>query len=66
MVRVRYVRPMARASAAGQRRAKGSIETLPSGALRVTVYAGIDPVTQRRHYLREIVAPGPTAESQAC
>jgi integrase len=29
------------------------------------VYAGIDPVTQRRHYLREIVASGPTAENQA-
>ena len=56
---------MPRASAAGQRRAKGSIETLPSGALRVSVYAGIDPVTKRRHYLREIVPAGPKAEDRA-
>ena len=34
-------------------RSRGSIETLPSGALRVKVYAGIDPVTKRRHYLTE-------------
>ena len=40
------------------RRARGSIDTLPSGALRVRVYAGIDPLTQRRHYLTEIVQPG--------
>jgi integrase len=38
---------------------------LPSGALRVRVYAGIDPLTQRRHYLTEIVAPGPKAEARA-
>jgi integrase len=38
---------------------------LPSGALRVRVYAGIDPLTQRRHCLTEIVAPGPKAEARA-
>jgi hypothetical protein len=32
-------------SAPGQGRTKGSIEVLPSGALRGAVYAGIDPVT---------------------
>jgi len=31
----------------------------------VRVYAGIDPVTGRRHYLREIIPPGPRAEDQA-
>jgi len=33
----------------------GSIETLPSGLLRVRVYAGLDPVTKKRRYLRETV-----------
>jgi hypothetical protein len=36
-------------------RARGSVEELPSGALRMVVYAGIDPVTKRRHYLRETI-----------
>lgn len=43
-------------------RSRGSIETLPSGALRVRVYAGSDPVTGRRHYLTETVPAGPTAQ----
>jgi hypothetical protein len=34
---------------------EGNIETLRSGALRVRVYAGIDPVTKRRHNLIEVV-----------
>jgi integrase len=38
-----------------RRRVEGSIETLPSGRLRVRVYAGADPVTGRQRYLREIV-----------
>jgi len=29
------------------------------------VYAGVDPVTKRRHYLREVIPPGPGAESAA-
>lgn len=37
------------------RRPKGSIQTLPSGALRVAIYAGIDPVSKRRHYLKETI-----------
>ena len=54
-------------AAAGQRRKRdrGSIEELPSGALRVSVYAGIGPVTHRRHYLKEVVPPGPKAARQA-
>lgn len=38
---------------------------LPSGALRVRVYAGIDPVTKTRHDLTEIIPPGPRAEAEA-
>jgi integrase len=38
---------------------------LPSGALRVSVYAGIDPVTGKRHYLKEIVKAGPKARREA-
>lgn len=45
------------------RRRKGSIQTLPSGALRVSVYAGIDPVTKRRHYLKETI-PAATPKIQ--
>jgi integrase len=48
-----------------QRRQRGSIDELPSGALRVRVYAGVDPVTGRRHDLIEIVPPGPGAERRA-
>lgn len=36
-------------------RERGGIERLPSGALRVYVYAGIDPITKRPHYLRAVV-----------
>ena len=39
----------------GRARARGNIETLRSGALRVRVYAGIDPVTKKRHNLIEVV-----------
>ena len=50
---------------ARKERSRGSIETLPSGALRVKAYAGYDPVTKRRHYLSETIPAGPTAERQA-
>lgn len=40
---------------ASRRRVEGSIETLPSGRLRVRVYAGSDPLTGRQRYIREIV-----------
>lgn len=46
-------------------RPRGSITRLPSGALRVRVYAGIDPVTKRRHDLTEVVPAGPRAATIA-
>jgi len=45
----------------GRRRSRGTIDELPSGALRVRVYAGTDPVTGRRRDLVEIVPPGSKA-----
>ncbi|WP_433291504.1 tyrosine-type recombinase/integrase [Pseudonocardia sp. CA-142604] len=48
-----------------RRRSRGSIDLLPSGALRVRVYAGKDPVTGRRHDLIEVIPPGPKAAAQA-
>src|SRR6266536_4678162 len=48
-----------------QRRARGGIDRLPSGALRVRVFAGYDPLTKKRHYLTEIVKPRPGAEREA-
>jgi integrase len=59
-----YGSSMASPKAAGKRR-RGEIETLPSGSLRVRVYGGIDPVTGRRHYLTEIIPPGPRAAKDA-
>lgn len=53
------------AATGGAKRRRGSVEELPSGALRVSVYAGIDAVSGRRHYLREIVPAGPKAASNA-
>jgi integrase len=49
----------------GKQRARGSIEELPSGGFRVRVYAGVDPMTGRDHYLRETVPPGPRADREA-
>jgi integrase len=46
-------------------RQRGNIETLPGGGYRVRVYAGIDPVTKQRHYLRETVKQGPRAKQEA-
>lgn len=56
---------MATSGKASAQRTRGRVETLPSGALRVTVYAGIDAMTGRRHYLRETVPAGPNAAKQA-
>jgi len=47
------------------KRSRGEIETLPSGSLRVKVYAGIDPISKTRMYLRETILAGPTAEREA-
>ena len=46
-------------------RQRGSIDELPSGALRVRVYAGMDPISKRRIYLTEIVTAGPRAGQEA-
>jgi hypothetical protein len=42
-------------------RQQGGVEELASGALRVRVYAGVDPVTKQPHYLRETIPAGPNA-----
>lgn len=56
---------MPAAAKARRKRARGSVEELPSGALRVSVYAGFDPLTGRRHYLREVIPPGTKAAADA-
>lgn len=61
----RYPPDMVGRPGVGRARAKGGIETLASGALRVRVYAGIDPVTKKRHTLIETVPPGPKAQREA-
>ncbi|MGH3927175.1 MAG: site-specific integrase, partial [Pseudonocardiaceae bacterium] len=48
-----------------KRRKRGEIETLPSGSMRVKVYAGIDPLNGRRHYLSETIPAGPRAAAEA-
>ncbi len=56
---------MPRTTARRRGRERGQIEGLPSGSLRVTVYAGTDPLTKRRHYLREVIPAGPSAAADA-
>ena len=56
---------MARTTRGRRKRLRGEVEELPSGALRVKVYAGEDPLTGRRHYLRETVPAGPRAARDA-
>src|ERR671912_1142091 len=46
-------------------RVRGLIEALPSGSLRVKVYAGVDPVSKKRIYLDETIPAGPRAAKQA-
>jgi integrase len=46
-------------------RPRGSIDVLPSGALRVRVYAGQDPLTKKRHTLVETIPAGPKAAKLA-
>ncbi|MEU4603507.1 tyrosine-type recombinase/integrase [Kribbella sp. NPDC023972] len=48
-----------------KKRDRGGIDVLPSGAVRVRVYAGIDPVSKRRHDLTEVIPAGPDAEKLA-
>ncbi|MBA3488250.1 MAG: site-specific integrase, partial [Longispora sp.] len=52
---------------ARSRRQRGQVEQLPSGALRVKVYAGVDPLTKRRYYLTETIPaeiPNPEREAE--
>jgi integrase len=37
------------------RAAKGHVEQLPSGSFRVSVYAGVDPLTRQQIRLRSTV-----------
>lgn len=48
-----------------KRRVRGKIETLPSGSLRVKIYAGIDPVTKKEFHLTEVVPAGRGAAKEA-
>jgi integrase len=48
-----------------RKRARGTIEKLPSGSLRVKVYTGRDPVSKKPNYLSEVIEPGPNAARQA-
>lgn len=64
VVRVAYRGAMATTPRPRQR-TRGRIETLPSGSLRVKVYAGIDPISHQRHYLTETVPAGPHAAREA-
>ena len=56
---------MAAGSTKRRTRQRGGIDELPSGALRVRVYAGMDPISKRRMYLSEVVPPGPRASDPA-
>ena len=57
--------PIVAKEKAKPKRPRGQIETLPSGSLRVSVYAGLDPISKDRVYLRETVPAGPDAEGRA-
>ncbi|MFD1233271.1 tyrosine-type recombinase/integrase [Pseudonocardia benzenivorans] len=48
-----------------KRRKRGEIERLPSGSLRVRVYAGIDALSGKRNYLVETIPDGPQADAEA-
>jgi len=58
VVRSAKFMPMATSSKRRSRQ-RGAIEELPSGALRVRVYAGMDPISKKRIYLSEVVPAGP-------
>jgi integrase len=46
------------------RRSRGNIEPR-AGGFRVRVYAGIDPITKKAHYLRRTIPAGPNASREA-
>lgn len=50
---------------ARRKRSRGAIDQLPSGAVRVRVYAGIDAVSKRRINLTGIVPADPKAQVEA-
>ncbi|WP_060712918.1 hypothetical protein [Pseudonocardia sp. HH130629-09] len=50
---------------ARRKRHRGDVEVLPSGSFRVRVYAGVDPLSGKRHYLRETLPAGPNAAKEA-
>src|SRR6059058_3247490 len=52
-------------SSSRRSRSRGTVDQLPSGAFRVRVYAGSDPLTGKRHDLTEVVPPGPKAAAEA-
>ncbi|HEV7932955.1 MAG TPA: hypothetical protein VGP70_11670 [Actinomadura sp.] len=56
---------MATGATAPKRRTPGEIEVLPSGSLRVRVYAGVDALSGKRNYLVETVPAGPKASAEA-
>ncbi|MCG8917380.1 hypothetical protein L6E12_16465 [Actinokineospora sp. PR83] len=41
----------------GSNRQRGTIQALPSGALRARVYSGVDPLSGKRVYLTETIGP---------
>ncbi|HEY0486981.1 MAG TPA: hypothetical protein VGD72_12090, partial [Mycobacteriales bacterium] len=45
-----------------RQRSRGSIDQLPSGTFRVRVYAGVDPLTGKDHYLQDTAASARDAE----
>jgi hypothetical protein len=53
------------AARSGRRRTRGSIDRPPSGALRVRVYGGVDPLTGKARYLVETIPKGPYAQRLA-
>lgn len=55
---------MANASTS-RRRSRGEIEQRSSGSFRIRVYAGIDPISNKRHYLTAAVPAGPKAAKEA-
>ena len=48
-----------------RKRQRGNIDALPSGSLRVRVYAGVDPISKKPLYLTETVPPGPRQAREA-
>jgi integrase len=65
MARNKTTIPLGHRVPPARRSARGSISRLPSGSLRVLLYAGIHPVTGRQRYLSHTVPDGPTALADA-